>query len=226
MTARQEKLFEVVKGYHAGQIRKYTGDPYWVHVKSVADMVDKHIDVPMAFEIALCHDLLEDTKCEALHLIENLKRLGYGDMDTGVIVSNVMYLTDVFTHKAFPQLNRKERKAREAERLGRIPMLAQSIKYADLIDNTYSIVRHDPKFAVVYLAEKRVCLDSMRKGHINLFLLAAWTLYSGLSILEADLDPKSDLWSDPDDPLVDRKPVSTIDTQAHLAALRRDLYGG
>jgi hypothetical protein len=39
-----------------------------------------------------------------------------------------------------------------------------TIKCADLISNTSSIVKHDPKFAEVYLEEKRLLLDVLTKA--------------------------------------------------------------
>ena len=42
---------------------------------------------------------------------------------------------------------------------------AQMIKLADLIDNTKSIFKHDPKFAEVYIKEKVDLLEAMDKVH-------------------------------------------------------------
>ena len=41
------------------------------------------------------------------------------------------------------------------------PPVVQTIKVADLIHNTWSIVEHDPKFAQVYLREKKVLLGAL-----------------------------------------------------------------
>lgn len=45
----------------------------------------------------------------------------------------------------------------------------QTIKLADLIHNTRSIVKYDKDFAVVYLAEKRLLLPMMTKGDRKLW---------------------------------------------------------
>src|SRR6185312_845648 len=79
------------------------------------------------------------------------------------ISDNVWDLTDVFTHEAFPYLNRSIRKQCEALRLHTISRTAQIVKCCDLIDNTKSIVAHDPGFAVKYLAEKREILKGFTK---------------------------------------------------------------
>jgi hypothetical protein len=44
------------------------------------------------------------------------------------------------------------------------PAAAQTIKVADLISNTRSIVAHDPGFAKVYLEEKRMLLEVLTKA--------------------------------------------------------------
>lgn len=68
--------------------------------------------------------------------------------------------------------NRAERKAASRDRLARAPAWVQTIKCADLISNTSSIVKHDPKFAVTYLAEKRALLEVLDKADRRLWLMA------------------------------------------------------
>ena len=52
------------------------------------------------------------------------------------------------------------------------PQIFQTIKVADLISNTSSIVRHDPKFAVVYLDEARQLLDVLTRADPRLLAMA------------------------------------------------------
>lgn len=175
LTTQQEKLFEFVKNYHGDQMRKYTNEPYWHHLYSVAKITSQHITGMV--EVALCHDLLEDTKCTAQLLSNHLTRdcnysLGFATS----IVSGVKNLTDEFTHEAHPEMNRKERKLKEAYRLSYIGGECQSVKYADLIDNTKSIVLYDPGFAKTYIPEAIELLDRLRKGNIYLLLQLASVL--------------------------------------------------
>jgi hypothetical protein len=58
------------------------------------------------------------------------------------------------------------------ERLAMVLGTVQTIKCADLISNTASIALHDPKFAVVYLAEKRALLDVLTQAHPQLRAIA------------------------------------------------------
>jgi len=60
--------------------------------------------------------------------------------------------------------NRAVRKARDREHTAAAPAEAQTIKLADLISNSRSIMAHDPAFAKTYLEEKRLLLAVMTKG--------------------------------------------------------------
>jgi hypothetical protein len=78
----------------------------------------------------------------------------------------------VFTKEDYPHLNRAKRKENEANRLGKIKSISQSVKYADLIDNTISIFEHGKDFTEIYLKEKDAILKVMNKGNQSLFKLA------------------------------------------------------
>lgn len=136
---------------HANQIRKYTGEPYVGHLAEVAGIVAacERVDVEM-IAAAWLHDAVEDCGVE----LETLEQeFGFG---VALMVSG---LTDSETGK-----NRAERKAKGRERLAACSGRIQTIKCADLISNTKSIVLHDPKFAVTYLEEKRLLLEVMTKA--------------------------------------------------------------
>ncbi|OEK03832.1 hypothetical protein BFP97_11255 [Roseivirga sp. 4D4] len=164
---KQSLLLEFVKACHTDQKRKYTHEPYWHHVYAVAEIVAEY--EPSGIEIALCHDLLEDTECTESDLSEKLIACGYQNEKAAFIIAGVLDLTDQFTHEAYPDLNRKARKEKEAERLGNISYIAQTVKYADLINNSESITEHDKSFAKVYLSEKADMLKLMDQGHPELF---------------------------------------------------------
>lgn len=136
---------------HDGQRRKYTNEPYLTHLISVAARVDAAVgDVDMV-RAALCHDVLEDT--ETTH--DELEA-AIGAVAAGF----VLLLTDTRRENG----NRATRKAMDRARLGTAPQAVQTIKLADLIDNTGSIVQHDPDFAKVYLEEKRALLNVLTYG--------------------------------------------------------------
>lgn len=136
---------------HKDQKRKYTGNPYTDHLAEVAGIVAacERFDTEM-IAAAWLHDTVEDCAIQ-LETIE--EKFGFG---VALMVSG---LTDSETGK-----NRAERKAKARERLSACSGRIQTIKCADLISNTSSIVMHDPKFAVTYLEEKRLLLDVMDKA--------------------------------------------------------------
>ena len=82
------------------------------------------------------------------------------------VAKGVLLLSDL------EQGNRATRKALSRERLSKAPEWVQTIKYADLISNTSSIIQHDAKFTQVYLEEKRLLLEVMDKGNPLLYSLA------------------------------------------------------
>lgn len=169
LTKRQERILEFVKDLHGDQKRKYTGEPYWHHLLNVAKIVSEH-SVTMGVEIALCHDLIEDTPCSMGFLWEFLFHdCEYDYNECTIICHDVFALSDQYTFAKYPHLNRLQRKELEAMRLIQISPNAQSVKYADIIDNTSSIVQHDPNFAKVYLIEIGKKIYQMNKGDSSLY---------------------------------------------------------
>tara|TARA_B110000902_G_scaffold225514_1_gene263563 strand:- start:433 stop:1032 length:600 start_codon:yes stop_codon:yes gene_type:complete len=131
-----------------GQVRKYTGEAYVTHPIRVMGLVKSVLNDPDALAAALMHDVIEDTKITKSDIIEL-----FGNRIGAMVVA----LSDPPAIEGGP--NRKARKASDRERLGKASAEVQTIKVADLIDNTESIVAHDPKFAKTYLEEKRLLLD-------------------------------------------------------------------
>jgi guanosine-3',5'-bis(diphosphate) 3'-pyrophosphohydrolase len=169
LTDRQSRLFDFVKESHGDQKRKYTGAPYWIHLLSVAEIVYPYSSGFMEVEIALCHDLIEDTKATYDDLEKELVRERYNLIETRHILKGVEDLTDVYTHEAYPNLNRQKRKALEAVRLLDTSPYSQTVKYADILDNSASIAEHDPGFARIYISEIAAKITEMDKGNPELY---------------------------------------------------------
>lgn len=142
---------------HRDQRRKYTGNPYTDHLAEVAGIVASVTADPGAIAVAWLHDCVEDCGVTQDELTEL-----FGEC----IASEVMMLSDLETG------SRAERKAASRLRLAQVPWWVQTIKVADLISNTSSIVEHDPKFAVTYLEEKRLLLDVLKLAHPGLMDVA------------------------------------------------------
>ena len=137
---------------HSGQKRKYTGDDYIVHPIAVARLVEERGGSEAMICAALLHDTVEDTNTTEEDILAN-----FGPE----IAKLVRELTDVYTKEDYPHLNRKVRKKLEADRLALVSQEAKEIKYCDMLDNTSTIVEHDPGFAKVYLKEKETLLRKM-----------------------------------------------------------------
>lgn len=170
------KVLLFVIYWHGGQRRKYTGLPYFFHLIGVAYKVYKAGKGEKYIVVALCHDLFEDTDCSAYDTFIFFQKVGYTVKKSAKFVDGIHHLTDEFTTENYPDLNRKKRKELEAYRLSKIPKWCQTIKYADLMNNTDSIVKHDKDFARVYLKEKEEILKIMTEGDLKLLVEAIITL--------------------------------------------------
>lgn len=143
------------------QVRKYTGEPYIVHPAEVAGMIDSLEGA--TFEMvaaAWLHDTVEDTGVS----IEDI-RAEFG----GEVAELVGWLTDVSKPE---DGNRAVRKAIDREHTARAPAEAQTVKLADLISNSRSILVHGGGFASVYLEEKRMLLEVLTRGDATLMAQA------------------------------------------------------
>ena len=160
-----ELLFEFVKQQHGEAVRKYTNEPYFMHPFRVAEILSSVTQEEHMIAIALCHDLIDDTDCTISVLKIKLKEFGFSSANTRFICNGVMYLSDYYVKSIFPEINRKKRKQWEAKRLWSIPDWAQTIKYADIIDNSENIEKLDPKFSKIYLPEKKLILSRMQLGN-------------------------------------------------------------
>lgn len=166
--AQLKNIERFAKKAHNGQLRKYTDEDYIVHPIEVARLVKLHGGNRDLQAVALLHDVLEDTPVTSAELHSYLGVLLLDDVLAAQILHMVEELTDVYTHEAYPDWNRRERKAAEADRLAQISPEAQTVKYCDMFDNSRSILHFDPKFATTYLWEKHYLLTVMDKGHKEL----------------------------------------------------------
>lgn len=134
---------------HEGQKRKYTGEDYIVHPIEVCGLIAhlRNEDMECA---ALLHDVVEDTAVTLYHI----------HCEFGPVVSK---LVDELTDKML-EGNRKTRKTSELQRIATISPEAKTIKLADLISNSKSIIKHDSDFAKIYMEEKRQLLDVLQEG--------------------------------------------------------------
>lgn len=178
MRKYRDELIEFVTKMHGDQKRKYTGEPYVNHLLEVESILVEHSDELIAFhgeggyalalDVALCHDLFEDTACDKITLLRFFDaRVSF--QHAIKVAIGVDELTDVFTHKAYPEIRRDVRKIMEAGRMAGTGVagasgVSQSVKYADILSNGPSIIGNDPKFAKTYVKECKFLLGVLGKG--------------------------------------------------------------
>lgn len=153
--------------YHRNQVRKYTGEPYIVHPAAVAAIVSNVTGDVSVLCTAWLHDTIEDTEATF-----EIVRDTFGTK----IANMVNMLTDVST---IADGNRAVRKALDCSHTAKASPDAQTVKLADLIHNTSSIVQYDPKFAITYLQEKRSLLNVLQCGDSKLYNIALKLLLDG-----------------------------------------------
>lgn len=157
---------EFAREVHKDQVRKYTANPYVDHLAEVAGIVaavsaeggfHNAVGAGTMVAVAWLHDCVEDQGVTVGKLEE---------LFGASVAQAVQLLSDTETG------NRAVRKAASRLRLSGAPGWVQTIKVADLISNTSSIVMHDPTFAKVYLEEKRLLLDVLTKADPRLIEIA------------------------------------------------------
>ncbi len=146
------RVFATAAHAAVGQVRKYTFEPYIVHPAEVASIVATVAHTEEMLAAAWLHDTVEDTGVT----IEVI-RAEFG----AEVAELVGWLTDVSRPE---HGNRAHRKALDRAHSAMAPAEAQTVKLADLIANTRSIMAHDEAFARTYLEEKRLLLEVMTKG--------------------------------------------------------------
>ena len=166
----ERRALEFATRHHeaVGQRRKYTGEPYIEHPKAVAELVRLVPHTEEMIAAALLHDVIEDTEATYDEV-----RSEFGP----TVADLVAMLTDVSTPE---DGNREARKAKDRAHTALASPRAKTVKLADLIDNTRSIVAHGRGFARVYLAEKELLLCVLKEGDPVLLKLAHDRLADGL----------------------------------------------
>ena len=148
---------------HKGQRRKYADEDYIFHPIRVSSTCRSATGSLPVLAAALLHDVVEDTEVNYERLRIFLNQV-MTHKDAELTFSLVKHLTDVYTKEAYPKLNRRQRKEKEHQRLAKTPTDAQTIKYADIIDNCLDIADSGDDFAPKFLQECRSLLQKMDKG--------------------------------------------------------------
>lgn len=164
---------------HGDQKRKYTPERYIVHPVRVMEICRQYTSSLPVLSAALLHDVLEDTPVTKGEIYDFLSTIMSRE-DAMQTIELVVELTDVYIKKVYPQWNRKKRKEKESERIALTSPDAQTIKYADIIDNSKEIVQYDEDFGPKFLNECGNLLRQINKGNPDLYKLAIETVEQNL----------------------------------------------
>lgn len=146
------KALKFATDAHAGQVRKYTGEPYINHPIEVMNIVKtvEHSECMLA--AALLHDVVEDCGVKLSEIFE-------------LFGSRVAAYVDDLTDESKPEDgNSARRKQIDRDHTEIALSHSKTIKLADLISNTKSICEHDKDFAKVYVKEKELLLEVLTEG--------------------------------------------------------------
>jgi hypothetical protein len=153
---QRAKNFATSAHQRIGHRRKYSDQPYQVHLESVARLVASVSDDPEMIAAAWLHDVVEDTPAT----------LGDVEREFGAAVAALVQdLTDVSRPS---DGNRALRKESDRQHTAHASARAKTIKLADLIDNCQDITGHDARFARVYLSEMNALLAVLGEGNARL----------------------------------------------------------
>jgi (p)ppGpp synthase/HD superfamily hydrolase len=177
-----EQIKDFADKAHGNQTRKYTPDRYIVHPIRVMKLCQEYTNDIAILGAALLHDVLEDTAVTEKEIFDFLSTvIDYEKArHTTTLVAE---LTDEYIKDKYPQWNRRKRKEKERERLANTSGDAQTVKYADIIDNGTEIVYQDKDFAPVFLNECNKLLKQMTKGEPLLRERALAAIQDGLKKL-------------------------------------------
>lgn len=150
--------YEYAKEAHGDQKRKYTGEPYINHPVAVARIVASVTDGCNEIAAAFLHDVIEDTDRTYQDIFDAGFRHPVADL--------VLEVSDVSRPE---DGNRATRKEIDRQHLAKASDSGQTIKLADLIHNTESICKYDPGFAAIYMKEKRLLLEVLTRGDVDLY---------------------------------------------------------
>jgi hypothetical protein len=154
-----QKAQEFATRKHAeiNHVRKYTGEPYIVHPAEVVEIVQSVDHTECMLAAAWLHDTVEDTNTTIAEIEQE-----FGS----AVMLYVKGLTDISKPE---DGNRKIRKTIDRIHLSKQHPNTMTIKLADLISNSHSIIEEDPGFAKVYLEEKRLLLGVLQDGDQTLW---------------------------------------------------------
>jgi len=174
--AARARIYAIEAHSRINHRRKYSFEPYDVHLKDVAEIVSAVTDDEEIIAAAWLHDVVEDTPATFVNL----------EQEFGPSVAQlVSEVTDVSSPA---NGNRATRKALDRAHLAKASWRGKTVKLADLTDNCRDICSHDPEFAKVYLTEMSGLLEVLSDGHPVLFTKAMELMHKSAEALSLPLE--------------------------------------
>lgn len=161
--------------------RKYTNDPYIVHPAHVVAIVASVPHTPEMLAAAWLHDVVEDvfpemgmTRDEGIAMIAD---------EFGMTVADLVDdLTDISKKT---DGNRAVRKEIDRAHTAMASPAAKTVKLADVLSNTTSILTHDKKFGRVYLGEMEKLVPVLLEGDPTLVeMVVAAQMQAAVQLME------------------------------------------
>lgn len=151
-------------GAHAGmgQVRKFTGEPFYNHPWRAAAMAEAYGCDWEVIVGCYLHDTVEDT-----HTTIGLIHQEFGAR-VGRIVNGV---TNVATREGNPGLNRAGRFALNLAHLKEQELDCKEVRLFDVYDNLRDGEKVDAKFANMLVAEKPIVVDVCREANYGVHAL-------------------------------------------------------
>lgn len=150
--------YAFAKKAHEGQVRRYTDEPYIVHPVAVAKAVATVTDDCDMIAAALLHDVVED--CDVT----------FGDLYTAEFGFRAIgFVKELTEFSKSNDGNRAFRKELDRRYLSRVTPQSKTIKLADMIHNSVSIIEHSKGFAPIYIGEMELLLCVLKEGDATLW---------------------------------------------------------
>lgn len=179
---RSVELF--VNKAHADQRNKHSDEPYVNHLLRVKQHCNAVTSDPVVLATALLHDLFEKTPVTEQELRSFLENIFSGN-DTEQVILMVKDLTVMYTSFKFPALDKAKRKEKEMNRLEQKSDLVQTIKCADILDNSMTLESAESHKAIEKLNEYQELLKLLTKADRDLHTRATEAVENALLLVHS-----------------------------------------
>jgi len=142
--------------HHAGQIRRFTGEPFVEHPKRVADHMYRLGYGPIEQLKAILHDVVEDTDATFKMVSDKFGK---------EVALSSYYLANPQSVNPIEDLKPNDIIHRYGQHISHGTDVDHTIKLCDIIDNVPSMCRYATREkAISYLFEKRMFLEYLEGG--------------------------------------------------------------